>query len=125
MKKLITSIVVGLSVLTGCSDADVASRNVSKASDNFEVLRRVIFYNGITGEYILSIEGFCSKGNDDTDRKVTITCKTGSNQYKKHLMGLSDNVTYIIEQLESSNVSSDRYVVNFKPTVILPDVRLR
>lgn len=46
-------------LLTGCSDADIASQNISKAADNFEISRRIVFYNGITGEYMLSIEGAC------------------------------------------------------------------
>lgn len=115
-----------IALSAGCSsDSDVASRNLSKAADNFEVSRRVVFYNGITGEYMLSIEGFCSKGNDDSASQVTITCKTGPGQYKKHFLGLSDNVTYVIEQVEPFAAGSDHYVVNFKPTTILPDVRLR
>lgn len=111
--------------LAACSDADVASRNLSTAADNFEVNRRVVFYNGITGEYMLSIEGHCSKGNKDSDRLLTITCKTGAGIYKKHYLGLSDNVTYVIEQLEPAPTGTSHYVVNFKPSAILPDVRLR
>lgn len=112
--------------LAACSsDADLASHNLSKAADNFEVNRRVVFYNGVTGEYVLSIEGLCSKGNNETSRQVTITCKTAPGVYKKHFMGLSDNVTYIIEQMEPLPVGTSHYVVNFKPSAILPDVRLR
>ena len=55
------AVVLGLvAVLAGCTDAEIASRNLSKASDQFEVDRRVVFYNGITGEYMLVIEGKCS-----------------------------------------------------------------
>jgi hypothetical protein len=44
--------------LAGCSnDAQVASRNLSQAADNFEINRRIVFYNGITNDYILVIEG--------------------------------------------------------------------
>lgn len=111
--------------LAACSDADVASANLSKAADNFEINRRVVFYNGITGEYMLSIEGLCSKGNSESSRQVSITCKTGPGMFKKHFLGLSDNVTYIIEQLEPSPTGTHHYVVNFKPSVILPDVRIR
>lgn len=84
-------------LLSACSsDADVASRNLSKAADNFEVNRRVVFYNGITGDYVLSIEGLCSRDNESTDKKLAITCKTGPGTFKKHFLGLSDNVTYVI-----------------------------
>ena len=125
MKMKSIAAVISLVVLGACSDADVASRNISKSADNFEVSRRVVFYNGITGEYMLSIEGYCSKGNEDTSRQVTITCKTGVNEYKKHFLGLSDNVTYVIEQVEPFKTGSSHYIVNFKPSAILPDVRIR
>lgn len=107
--------------LSACTDADIASSNLSKAADNFEVNRRVVFYNGITGEYMLSIEGLCSLGNYDSSGSVSITCKTGQYQFKKHFLGLSDNVTYFVEQLEPNTVSAYHYRVMFKPQTILPD----
>jgi hypothetical protein len=117
--------VIALSALAGCTDADVASRNLSKAADMFEVNRRVVFYNGITGGYMLSIEGLCSLGNNDKAREVTITCKTGPSVYKKHFLGLSDNVTYFVEQLEPQPVSTYHYRVVFKPQTIVPDIDFR
>lgn len=109
----------------GCTDADIASHNLSKAADNFEISRRVVFYNGITGDYMLSIEGLCSLGNADKNREVSITCKTGPSVYKKHFLGLSDNVTFFVEQLEAQAVSAYHYRVVFKPQTILPDIDFR
>jgi hypothetical protein len=127
MKKLTTAaaMIVGAAALSGCTDADIASQNLSKAADNFEITRRVIFYNGITGGYMLSIEGLCSLGNNDKAREVTITCKTGPGAFKKHFLGLSDNVTYFVEQLEAKDVSTYHYRVIFKPQTIIPDVDFR
>src|SRR4051812_4234801 len=121
--------VLGILTLFGlaacASDADVASYNLSKAADNFDISRRIVFYNGITGDYMLSIQGLCSLGNHDGPREVTVTCKTGPGQYKKNFLGLSDNVTYIAEQLDTANVSTQQYKVFFKPTSIIPDIDLR
>jgi hypothetical protein len=112
-------------LFSGCSsDAGVASSNLSVAADNFQLQRRVVFYNGVTGAYILEIEGLCSL-DSQTEGKLTVTCKTGPNEYKKHFLGLSDNVTYFAEQLESTNVSTSNYKVVFKPEVILPDVLVK
>lgn len=108
--------------VAGCKDADVVSNNISNAADSFEILRRVVFYNGITGEYMLTIEGYCSLGNYDSAGQLTVVCKIGGGQYKKHFLGLSDNVTYFVEQLNGANVSPDHYRVIFKPTVIIPDI---
>ncbi len=112
--------------LTGCErDASVASRNLSYAADMFEINRRIVFYNGITGDYILSVEGRCSIKKDRADVQLEVTCKTGHDQFKKHFLGVSDNVTYFAEQLEPINVSVYHYRVVFKPQTILPDVDLR
>jgi hypothetical protein len=113
--------------LAGCaSDADRASYNLSKAADMFEINRRVVFYNGITDTYMLTIEGRCSLGNNDSRGQLTVTCKVGpGDAYKKHFLGLSDNVTYFVEQLEPADVSVYHYRVVFKPQSILPDVDFR
>lgn len=124
-KTVLASVVALVVALTGCSDAEVASSNLSKAADNFEINRRVVFYNGITGEYMLSIEGLCSLGSAAQTTAVTVTCKTGPAEYKKHFLGLSDNVTYFAEQTSSAQVSQYHYRVVFKPAAIVPDIELR
>ena len=124
MKKLILFLLPVL-FLTGCNDADVASHNLSKAADQFEIDRRIVFYNGITSEYMLTIEGKCSLGNYDPANTLSVTCKTGEKEFKKHYLGLSDNVTYFMEQLEPQDISTYRYRVVFKPSIIIPDVDLR
>jgi Prokaryotic membrane lipoprotein lipid attachment site len=126
MKKILLIPLLALFLLTGCStDADVASYNLSKAADMFQVNRRIVFYNGITGEYMLTIEGRCSLGNSDSSGQLSVTCLTGPNEYKKHFLGLSDNVTYFVEQVDSANVDKYRYKVIFKPLSIIPDIDLK
>lgn len=110
----------------GCSDdARIASQNLSKAADNFEISRRVVFYNGITDAYMLTIEGLCSIKADGNDRQLEVTCKTGASQFRKHFLGLSDNVTYVAEQTASADVSAYHYRVTFKPQALLPDFDFR
>ncbi|KVG13455.1 hypothetical protein WJ24_03680 [Burkholderia vietnamiensis] len=122
---IVAALVGSVAVTAGCSDADVASNNLSTAADNFQINRRIVFYNGFTGEYMLTIEGLCSKDNSSTDTKLAIICKTGPNEYKKHFLGLSNNVTYFIEQLDSAPASAYHYKVVFKPSVIVPDISVK
>jgi hypothetical protein len=122
-KSLVGVAILGLMALAGCDkQADVASRNLSEAADNFEIARRIVFYNGITDTYMLTIEGYCALGNNDQPKQRTITCKTGPNEYKKHFLGLSDNVTYFSEQVEGGNVSTYQYKVIFRPSTIVPNI---
>ncbi len=106
------------------SDAQLASQNLSTAADQFEIFRRVVFYNGITDEYILVIEGYCSLDVDTVDDQLEITVKTGPGEFKKHFLGLSDNVTYFAEQLSAAYASTARYRVIFKPSTIIPNIDL-
>lgn len=122
---LLVAVALTLGVSACSSDADTASHNLSKAADNFEVQRRIVFYNGITGQYMLEIDGLCSLGNEDKSGELSVTCKTGPNEFKKHFLGLSDNVTYFVEQLKDKDVSVNQYRVVFKPSVIVPDVDVR
>lgn len=127
MNRAIVSISLGaILALAGCAkEADIASQNLSTAADQFEISRRIVFYNGITGEYMLTIQGLCSLGNFDSAGQLTVTCKTGPGQYKKDFLGLSDNVTYFAEQLDSADVSTRQYRVIFKPSLIIPAVELK
>lgn len=118
---VVTLLVGSLAFLAGCdSDATIASRNLSKAADKFEITRRVVFYNGITGDYMLTIEGRCSI--QDQAKQLEVTCKTGDASFKKHFLRISDNVTYFAEQVEGANVSVFHHRVTFKPQSLLPDI---
>lgn len=125
MKKLTASIafVVVIGLAACANDAEVASYNLSQAADNFKINRRIVFYNGITNDYMLTIEGLCSQ--EQTDKKLAVTCKVGEGSYKKHFLGLSDNVTYFSEQMEPAAVGVYHYRVTFKPTILLPSVEMR
>ena len=125
LKKMIFVLVILAILLSGCSDADVASQNISTAADNFEVVRRVVFLNGITDKYILVVEGLCSLGNNDSSGELSVTCKVGPGSYVKHYLGLSDNVTYFAEQLQVSNIDPYHYRVIFKPETIIPDIEVK
>lgn len=129
MKKLflLIPILVMSMFLGGCTfvnDADVARYNLEKDEQNFEVFRRVVFYNGITGEYILQIEGKIAI-IVDSDGDIVVTVKTDDGKYLKHYLGLSDNVTYFSEQLQSNAVSDKNYKVIFKPSTIIPDIEIK
>lgn len=112
--------------LTGCgaSDADVAAQNISKAAEQFEVARRIVVINGITDNYLLEIRGYCSVETSDAalGGSIEVTCKLGKGKFKKAFVGLSDNVTYTVEQIDPIDVSVTRYRVIFKPETIVPNI---
>jgi predicted small secreted protein len=123
---IVVALAAGALLLTGCnsSDADVAAKNISKAAEQFEVARRIVFFNGITDKYLLEIDGYCSVETSDggLTGSLAVTCKIGPRKFKKSYLGLSDNVSYLVEQIDPINVSTTHYRVIFKPEVIVPDL---
>ncbi|WP_246066855.1 beta-sandwich lipoprotein [Paenibacillus koleovorans] len=112
-------------LLVACSEADTVSNNISKAADSFEVQRRIIFFNGITDKYLLTIEGLCSLGNNDQPGRLSVTCKVGPTVYKKHFLGLSDNVSFLVEQTDAVKADPFHYRILFRPESIIPDIDLQ
>ena len=118
--------VAGLGALllttAGCeTDADVASRNLSTAAEQFEVQRLIVGVNGITDEVLFSVEGRCSI---ERDGDLIVTCKHGPDDFRKHYVGLSDNVTFVATQLEGIDTSVYHTRIVLKPQNIVPDFDL-
>lgn len=111
-------------LMSGCtSDADVASQNLSTAAEQFEIERRVTAINGITDAVMLEIEGRCSVETGDSllSGSLEITRKIGPNQFTKHFVGLSDNVSFVVQQLGTADVSVYHHRVLIKPENLLPE----
>jgi hypothetical protein len=131
MKKILLMLMVVMSMIatTNCKqEADTASYNLSIAADNFQIERRIVFIDTWTDTYLLSITGLCSiKSASGTtgSNGVAVTCKTGQNDYKKHYLGLSGNVTYFSEQIREAPVNVYHYKVVFRPSTIIPDIEIR
>lgn len=127
IKAKLSAVLLGAMVLilSACSsEADTVSHNLSKSADSFEVQRRVVFFNGITDKYLLTVEGLCAL-NTDSEKKLTVTCKVGEGQYKKHYLGLSDNVSYLVEQTDAAYADPFHYRMLFRPESIVPDIDLQ
>ena len=123
---MVSLLTVGLSA---CSedDAIIAKRNTAKAADNFEVNRRIVFYNTWTDTVMQSIEGLCSIEYAD---RVSVICKIGESPrgipiVKNNLIALNGQVTVFVEQLEPLPVNVYHYRRTFRPQTIIPDIHFR
>jgi hypothetical protein len=108
-------------LVVGCTDAERASRNLSTAADQFEVQRLIVGINGITDEVLFEVEGRCSI---ERDGDLVVVCKHADDDYRKHYVGRSDNVTFVSTQLEPIDVDVFRTRVILKPQGIVPDFDL-
>jgi uncharacterized lipoprotein YajG len=123
MKKLIgillaAALMVGVS---GCSsEADKVSYNLSQEAVNFNVVRQITVINCIQGDTLFQMTGRMSIKSDNTDHQLEVTVETENGKYQKHFIGLSDNVTYVVEDLGSTNVSKYKYSLNYNPKMWIP-----
>ena len=122
MKKIFVTIFIGLTLLlAGCeTDSEIATHNIKKDAEQFKIIRRFIFMNNITGDYLFEAQGNCSVETNNAAHRLELTCKTGEDKYKVHYFGLSDNTSYIVEQLEWKEADKYKYKIIFKPESIIP-----
>jgi len=126
MKKIKYLLLIALAaaLLTGCpDDATVAKANMTKAADNFELDRRIIFYNTWTGENVLIVEGKCSI--EYGSNRTAYICKMGNDKYVRNFVGKSGQITTIVEQMKSVGVNVYHFRRTFKPQSIIPDIDFR
>lgn len=115
--------VVLLTTAGSCeSDADKVDQNLIKGAEQFEVQRRIVGINGITDAVLFEVEGKCSL--EFPDRRLEVICKHGKDDYRKHHVGLADNVTYVSTQVEGVDADEYRTRIILKPENIVPDFDL-
>lgn len=112
--------IIGLLLLTGCSEAKRVSSNLSQESDNFNVVRKVTVIDAITNDVMFQMSGRMSIKADTKDKQLEIVVENAKNKYQKHIIGLSDNVSYIVEDVDVPNVSKYKYEINYNPKMWVP-----
>ncbi len=118
---IVMTLIVTLT-LTGCTSAETVGYNISRESDEFKVKRRITFINLRTGDYLFTMTGLCSiqGGNGSLNDELEVICKTGEDKYQKHFLFLAQETTYVVEQLDYSDVSRYDYEFVFRPEAIIP-----
>ena len=123
MKKIISMVLVMSSVLlVGCfeSESQKVSHNLSEEADNFNVVRQLTVINCLQGDTLFQMTGKMSIKADISDNQLEIIVENEDGTYTKHFVGLSDNVTYVVEQLNSKYVNKYKYTLNYNPKTWIP-----
>ena len=122
MKKKILSMVLAICmicmlvfVFSGCeTQAQRVSYNLSQEADNFNIVRQLTVINCIEGDVLFQMTGKMSITADVADNQLEIIVEDDGT-YVKHFVGLSDNVTYVVEDLNLG----DNAVAKYKYTLYL------
>lgn len=118
----LSALVMSSVLLSGCSQADRVSHNLSKEADNFNVVRELTVINGITDQIVFQMTGRLSINVDEVENQLEITVDNGNDSYCKHFVGLGDNCIYVVEDLNlgDNEVSNYQYTLNFNPNMVIP-----
>lgn len=126
-KKTVKRIIVALcasalmmSAFCGCRQADIVRHNLSREADAFNSYRCITVINCLQGDVLFQMKGKCSIVADTVDEQLEIIVEEDRGVYKKHIIGLSDNVTYVIEDITGNDVDNYNYELNFNPKMWLP-----
>lgn len=123
MKKVFAVILLlAVMCMGGCDQrqADDVSYNLSLRADNFEDVRQITVINCLQGDVLFQMTGKMSIEVDSSDNQLEIVVEDENGDFKKHFIGLSDNVTYVVEDITSGDVSKYRYTLNFNPSMWIP-----
>lgn len=125
MKKKIAAAIIAVSAavgITACSEASRVESNLTKEADNFNVVRQLTVINCLQGDVLFQMSGKMSITADVSDNQLEIIVENEDGNYTKHFVGLSDNVTYTIEDLNlgANDVNKYQYTLNFNPNMWLP-----
>ena len=120
-KALIAAILLTVLCLTGCeTEAQRVSYNISQEEDNFNTIRQITVINCIQGDVLFQMTGKMSITADTNDNQLEVIVEDDNGKYKKHFIGLSDNVTYVVEDITDGDVSKYHYTLNFNPKMWVP-----
>lgn len=118
---LMTAFLIVLLLCTGCyNEANRVRTNLAKEADAFNCVRRVTVVDCITSEVLFQCEGKISITADTADHQLEILIEEEGGTYKKAIIGLSDNVTYLVEDIYSSYVNPYQYTIMWNPKMVLP-----
>ena len=127
MKKRIVCVIVMatlvVGMLAGCeTEASRVEYNLTQEADNFNIVRQLTVINCLQGDVLFQMTGKMSITADVEDNQLEIIVENEDGNYTKHFVGLSDNVTYTIEDLNlgKNDVEKYKYTLNFNPNMWLP-----
>ena len=116
MKRLFAALLLFaiLLVVTGCTEADKVNHNLRRQAEDFNVRRRITVLNTRTDTPMMQITGLISI-TTDSDGDLNITIEKAPNEYVLNYAHLSQDTTYIVEQIETKEVSKYAYEIVFYP----------
>lgn len=120
MKRILVVLLLLVMVfaLTACSESDKVTHNLKREANDFNVRRRITVLNTRTDKAMMQITGLLSI-RTDINGDLNITIEKAPGEYMLNYAHLSQDTTYIVEQIETKEVSQYQYEIIFYPQQLI------
>jgi uncharacterized protein YbbC (DUF1343 family) len=122
MRKILVVLIVLVLLIgmVGCIQSETVNYNLTKEADNFNVVRELTVVNCIANDVLFQMTGKMSIKADRADNQLEVIVEDENGKYQKHFIGMSDNVTYVVEQKNYADVSNYKYTLRYNPKMWIP-----
>lgn len=118
MMAIILTVVMVLA-LTGCTQADRVSTNLSQEADSFNIVRKLVAFNQRTDTVVfIAVGNFSLQKESDGD--LAIIGENDDGTFYKHFVYLSSEMGYTCEQIATTSVSKYKFTINYNPNYLFP-----
>lgn len=114
---ILTLMLIAITLLTRWPELDKFVYNIQY---DFSHIRQLTVIDCLQEDVLFQMTGKMSITADRSDNQLKVIVEDENGEYKKHFIGLSDNVTYVVEDITSGDVSKYQYTLNFNPDMWLP-----
>lgn len=105
-------------ILSACTQAENVRHNLRREADDFNIRRRITVLNTRTDTPMMQITGLLAIETDD-DGDLNIMIEKAPGEYVLNYAHLSQDTTYIVEQIETKEVSKYQYEIKFYPSNLI------
>ncbi len=111
-------LIMTMMLLSACTQSDVVRSNLRREADDFNIRRRITVLNTRTDTPMMQITGLLSISTD-SDGDLNIMIEKAPGEYVLNFAHLSQDTTYIVEQIETKEVSKYQYEIKFYPSQLI------
>jgi len=120
---IVVMMLLAISLLVGCTEAERVSTNLSQEADNFNVTRQLTVINTRAEDgnnaVLFQMTGNFSI-NKEADGDLAVIGEEPDGTYYKHFVYLTRDISYIVQQVETRSVSKYKFTINYNPKMIIP-----
>lgn len=87
---------------------------------DLNITRKVTVINSITNKILLQATGNMSIEYNSKTKQLNVIALGNKGEYKKHIIEISDNMSYVVEDVTGVKGVDTKYRMYFNPDMVIP-----